>query len=47
MFHALVFWLYTLGAGSLQPDMQPRDACDANVSRMAQATIDLESLDSL
>jgi hypothetical protein len=47
VFHALAFWLYTLGAGVLQPDMQPRDVSDTNVARMAQATIDLDSLDSV
>ncbi|MGH9037216.1 MAG: phosphotransferase [Acidimicrobiia bacterium] len=46
-FHALVFWLYTIGAGRLQPDMQPKDVCLANVERMANAVVDLESLDSL
>lgn len=47
IFHALVFWLYTIGAGPLQPDMQPRDICEVNVERMAHAAVDLESLDSL
>lgn len=47
IFHALVFWLYTIGAGPLQPDMQPRDICEANVERMAWAAVDLDSLDSL
>lgn len=47
VFHALVFWLYTIGQGPLQPDMQPRDICEVNVERMAWAAVDLESLDSL
>jgi hypothetical protein len=47
IFHALVFWLYTIGAGPLQPNMQPRDICEVNVQRMAAAAADLESLDSL
>jgi Phosphotransferase enzyme family len=47
VFHALVFWLYTIGAGPLQPTMQPRDICEVNVERMASAAADLDSLDSV
>lgn len=46
-FHGLIFWLYTIGAGRMQPTMQPRHVSEANVERMTQATVDLESLDSL
>lgn len=46
-FHGLIFWLFTLGAGPLQPQMQPQAVSEANVARMAQAVVDLESLDSL
>jgi hypothetical protein len=44
--HGLVFWLFTIGAGPLQPDMQPRDICLANLERMGQAVTDLATLDS-
>jgi len=46
-FHGLIFWLYTIGAGRLQPSMQKHHVSEANVSRMTQAVVDLESLDSL
>ena len=46
-FHGLIFWLYTIGAGRMQPNMQPRHISEANVARMTQAVVDLESLDSL
>jgi Phosphotransferase enzyme family len=45
VLHGLVFWLYTIGAGSLQPDMQPYDISRANVIRLVQATVDHDSLD--
>jgi hypothetical protein len=44
--HGLVFWLVTIGISRLQPDMQPRDVCLANLERMGQAVTDLETLDS-
>lgn len=47
VFHALIFLLYTIGQGALQPDMQPRAVCEANVRRIAQAVTDLESLDAI
>lgn len=46
VFHGLVFWLFTLGGGPLQPQMQPRVVSETMVSRTAQAVIDLESFDS-
>ncbi|GAA4491462.1 hypothetical protein GCM10023094_55900 [Rhodococcus olei] len=45
IFHALVFWLYTIGSGKLQPKMQRDDVTAENVARMAQATIDFGSFD--
>lgn len=45
--HALLFWLYTIGYGPLQPKMQPDDICLANIERMAQAVVDLDSLAAL
>jgi hypothetical protein len=47
MMRPLLFWLYTIGYGPLQPDMQPRDVCEAHVHRMAHAVVDLGSLDLL
>jgi hypothetical protein len=47
VFHGLVFWLYTIGSGRMQPQMQRQSVAEANVARMTQATVDLESLDSL
>ncbi|KAA9160518.1 phosphotransferase [Amycolatopsis acidicola] len=45
IFHALVFWLYTIGSGRFQPKMQKDDVTAENVRRMAQATIDFGSFD--
>jgi len=47
MFHPLYFWLVTIGAGALQPDMQPNRICLANIERMATAVTDLDSLKAL
>jgi hypothetical protein len=41
----MVFWLYTIGSGALQPDMQPYDISRVNVTRLVHATVDHESLD--
>jgi hypothetical protein len=46
VFHGLIFWLYTIGAGKLQPEMQPLKVSEANVERMAHAVIDLDSFDA-
>jgi hypothetical protein len=46
-FHGLAFWLYTLGHGPLQPEMQPDDFSLANIHRMTNAIVDLDSMDSL
>jgi hypothetical protein len=47
VFHGLLFWHYTIGAGRLQPAMQPDEISLINLERMTQAVVDLESLDSL
>lgn len=47
LFHGLFFWLFTLGAGLLEPAMQPEHASLANVERMTHAAVDLEALESL
>lgn len=44
MFHGYIFWLYTLGAGALQPAMQPEHYSLANVERMSNAIVDLEAM---
>ena len=44
MFHALYNWVYTIGAGAMQPNMQPDDFSLINIERMAAAIDDLESL---
>jgi Phosphotransferase enzyme family len=47
VFHGLFFWLITIGAGKLQPDMQPVEISRANLARMTQAVMDLDSLEAL
>lgn len=44
MFHALYNWLFTIGAGEMQPNMQPDDFAMINIGRIATAIDDLESL---
>ena len=44
MFHALYNWVYTIGAGEMQPDMQSDDISMVNIARMAAAIDDLDSL---
>jgi hypothetical protein len=46
-FQGVFAWVGTLGQGRMQPDMQPREISIANVERILQAVVDLESLDSL
>jgi hypothetical protein len=46
-FHGLVFWLYTIGAGRLQPAMQPDEVSLANLERMTNMIVDLDSFDAL
>lgn len=46
-FHGYMFWLSTLGAGAMLPDLQPRDICLANIERMSAAVEDLASLDAV
>lgn len=46
-FHPLYFWLTTIGAGVLQPDMQPNHISLANLERMGQAVIDLDSFKAI
>jgi aminoglycoside phosphotransferase (APT) family kinase protein len=43
VFHGLAFWLYTIGAGRFEPDMQPREVSLLNLERMANMVIDLDS----
>ncbi|AII10913.1 aminoglycoside phosphotransferase family protein [Rhodococcus opacus] len=44
MLHAFYFWVYTIGAGALQPNMQPDDISLVNIERMASAVADLKSV---
>ncbi len=46
-FHGLVFWLYTIGAGRLQPAMQPDEVSLANLERMTAMIDDLDSFGAL
>jgi hypothetical protein len=46
-FHGLAFWLYTIGAGRLQPAMQPDEVSLANLDRMTNMIIDLDSFGAL
>ena len=43
--HGLVFWLYTIAGGPLQPPMQLKPVSRTNVERLAQAVADHGSLD--
>lgn len=47
IFHGLIFWLYTIGHGRLQPAMQPDDVSRINLERMTNALVDLDSLKSV
>jgi aminoglycoside phosphotransferase (APT) family kinase protein len=47
VFHGLAFWLITIGAGRLQPDMQPIEISRANLQRMTHAVMDLKAFDAL
>jgi len=46
-FHPLYFWLTTIGHGMLQPDMQPDHISLANLERMGQAMVDLDSIKAM
>jgi hypothetical protein len=43
-YHGLVFWLYTLGRNRFQPHMQPDEFSREIIKRIAQATIDHDTL---
>lgn len=47
IFHGLAFWLYTIGYGRLQPQMQPDDVCLKNMERMTNMIVDLDSFAAL
>lgn len=46
-FHVLIFALFTIGAGRLQPDMQPKDYMLRCLERITTFIDDHDSLDSL
>ena len=45
--HGLVWWLFTIGSGKLQPNMQPPEHSLVNIRRATQAIADLGTLDLL
>lgn len=47
MFHGFIFWLYTLGVQRISPELQPDAHCRLIIGRIAQAIVDVESIDSL
>lgn len=47
VFHGAAFWLITLGAGLLEPAMQPESVSLVNVERLTTMLIDLESARAL
>ncbi|RYE62058.1 MAG: hypothetical protein EOO82_00475 [Oxalobacteraceae bacterium] len=44
MFHALFYWTFPLGIGSLQPRMQLPEISLRNIERSGQAIVELESM---
>jgi hypothetical protein len=46
-WHGLFYWLYTIGAGRMQPSMQKTSVSLVNLERMGQAVADLESMKAL
>jgi aminoglycoside phosphotransferase (APT) family kinase protein len=46
-FHGLAFWLYTIGTGRLEPAMQPTEVSLANLERMSNMIVDLDSFAAL
>jgi Phosphotransferase enzyme family len=47
IYRGLYFWLYTIGHGAMQPDMQPDYVSRANCERMSTAAVDLDTLGAL
>lgn len=45
--HPLIWWLYALGTGSTESDIQPREHCEINVHRFATAVEDLDTVRGL
>ncbi|MGW0037014.1 phosphotransferase [Gordonia sp. NPDC003376] len=45
--HGLIFWLATIGAGRLQPDLHDEKDCLLNIERLAHAVADADTLDAL
>jgi len=46
-FHGLAFWLYTIGSGRFEPNMQPREVSLVNLERMSNMVIDLDCLTAI
>lgn len=47
ILHGFFFWAFVIGAGARHPEMQPPEMAMINISRMAAALEDLETLASL
>ncbi|MFT7529877.1 MAG: hypothetical protein ACI9FD_000880 [Gammaproteobacteria bacterium] len=47
LFHALIFWTFTIGAGAMQADMQPDEHSLINIERMTHAIADHDSFSLL
>lgn len=47
VFHAFIYWLFTLGEGPLQPPMQPRDLTEINCARIGRAVDDLRAFEAV
>ncbi|KAF0957126.1 phosphotransferase family protein [Rhodococcus sp. T7] len=47
LLHGLTFWLTTLGRSAIQPKMQSDEVALLNISRMAQAVVDLDTFAAL
>ncbi len=45
--HGLIFWLATIGAGRMQPDLHDEKDCLINIERLAQAVVDADTLTAL
>lgn len=46
-FHGFAFWLYTIGYGKLQPQMQPDDVCLKILERQSNMIVDLDCFEAL
>jgi aminoglycoside phosphotransferase (APT) family kinase protein len=47
LLHGLVYWLTTIGRSAIQPKMQSDEISTTNLTRMAQAVVDLDTFEAL